>query len=70
MKTFKELREAAKDQVVKKLKVGKNQVEITKAKDGKFSVWIGKDKLDDGFASEKEAVSAARDFIKLMGEEA
>lgn len=68
--TFKELREKTeKESEVKKFKVGKNQVRITKTSKGKFAVWIGDDKLDDSFGSEKEATKNARDFIKLMGEE-
>ena len=68
--TFKELREKTeKESEVKKFKVGKNQIRVTKTGKGKFAVYIGKDKLDDNFASQKDAEKSARDFIKLMGEE-
>jgi len=75
MKTFIELRE--------KVKIGTGEKEVSSAKGGKgkkaeitvtqkgnkFSVYINGEKLDDNFSSDKEAKSAADDFLKLMGED-
>lgn len=70
MISFVELREKAnKDQVVKKFKSGKHNIEVMKAANGKFAVQINGDLLDSGFKNEKEASKAAKDFIKLVGEE-
>lgn len=75
MISFLQLREKIKldagEKEVSTVMGGKGKrAEISISKKGnRYSVYINSEKLDDNFTSEKEAKTAADDFLKLMGEE-